>query len=198
MNTLESLLLAVSAELKKQARPWALVGGLAVSIRTEPRFTRDLDLAVAVADDSEAENLVHNFHRSGFKTFATVEHEKTKRLATARIAPDASSQQGLVLDMLFASSGIEPEICMEAENLLVFENLSVPVASMHHLIALKTLSRDDHTRPQDAADLRQLIHNATPSDRERAIAAAKLIEARGYNRERQLTELVMQNWNQYR
>ena len=33
----------------------ALVGGIAVSTRTEPRFTRDLDFAVAVADDAAAE-----------------------------------------------------------------------------------------------------------------------------------------------
>jgi hypothetical protein len=36
----------------------ALVGGLAVSARTEPRFTRDADLAVAVASDAEAESLI--------------------------------------------------------------------------------------------------------------------------------------------
>jgi hypothetical protein len=36
---------------------WAMLGGLAVSIRTEPRFTRDVDLAVAVAADDEAERL---------------------------------------------------------------------------------------------------------------------------------------------
>ena len=33
----------------------ALIGGLAVSARTEPRFTRDADLAVAVTSDAEAE-----------------------------------------------------------------------------------------------------------------------------------------------
>ena len=35
----------------------ALVGGLAVSARAEPRFTRDVDLAVAVVSDDEAERL---------------------------------------------------------------------------------------------------------------------------------------------
>ncbi len=34
---------------------WALIGGLAVAVRAEPRFTRDVDLAVAVADDRELE-----------------------------------------------------------------------------------------------------------------------------------------------
>jgi hypothetical protein len=126
MNSLEKLLQRISHVLDMQKQAWALVGGLAVSVRTEPRFTRDLDLAVAVTGDREAEALVHALHKAGFQTFATVEHEETKRLATARIAPLGSSPQGLVLDMLFASSGIEAEICMAADNLLVFPNLSVP------------------------------------------------------------------------
>lgn len=33
----------------------ALVGGFAVSVRTEPRFTRDVDLVVAVDDGQQAE-----------------------------------------------------------------------------------------------------------------------------------------------
>jgi hypothetical protein len=32
-----------------------VVGGLAVSARTEPRFTRDVDLVIAVSDDQSAE-----------------------------------------------------------------------------------------------------------------------------------------------
>jgi predicted nucleotidyltransferase len=34
------------------------VGGFAVSVRTEPRFTRDIDLVVAVPDDATAEELL--------------------------------------------------------------------------------------------------------------------------------------------
>ena len=34
---------------------WALIGGLAISVRSVPRFTKDLDFAVAVAGDPEAE-----------------------------------------------------------------------------------------------------------------------------------------------
>ncbi len=130
-------------------------------------------LAVAVSSDSEAEALVHGLLGEGFQAVATVEHEESKRLATARIAPFGSSPQGLVLDMLFASSGIETDICMAAESLLVFPKLAVPVARMYHLIALKVLSRDDRTRPQDASDLRQLIANADSSDLEAACDAAR-------------------------
>ena len=34
-----------------------MVGGLAISVRAEVRFTRDVDIVVLVADDSEAESL---------------------------------------------------------------------------------------------------------------------------------------------
>lgn len=37
--------------------PWALVGGLAISARIEPRFTRDLDIAIAVENDARAEEV---------------------------------------------------------------------------------------------------------------------------------------------
>lgn len=45
MNPLAQVLTAAMAALK--GADFALVGGIAVSARTEPRFTRDLDLAVA-------------------------------------------------------------------------------------------------------------------------------------------------------
>jgi len=54
MNPLERVLHDVIAA-PALADHAALVGGLAVSARTEPRFTRDLDVAVAVPDDAGAE-----------------------------------------------------------------------------------------------------------------------------------------------
>jgi hypothetical protein len=38
---------------------FALVGGLAVAARAEPRFTRDVDLVLAIERDVDAEHLVH-------------------------------------------------------------------------------------------------------------------------------------------
>lgn len=61
MNSLQMLLQRISVLLEQRSQTWAIVGGLAVSVRTEPRFTRDLDLAVAVSDDQAAEALVHHY-----------------------------------------------------------------------------------------------------------------------------------------
>jgi predicted nucleotidyltransferase len=198
MNQLEPLLRQVAALLNDRRQPWALVGGLAVSVRTEPRFTRDLDLVVAVANDASAETLVHSMHAAGFRALATVEQAATHRLATARMAPFGESPRGMMLDLLFASSGIEAEICAEAEMLQVFQQVFIPVARLHHLIALKALARDDRTRPQDAADLRQLIAAAQESDLAAACEAARMVEERGYNRSRRLVEAVKNAWRDFR
>lgn len=198
MNPLEALLHQVSTLLETRQQAWALVGGLAVSVRSEPRFTRDLDIAVAVADDQAAEDLVHSLRATGFRTMATVEQEATHRLATVRLAPLSDKPQALMLDLLFASSGIEAEICSEAEMLQIFQHSMIPVARLHHLIVLKALARDDRTRPQDAADLRQLIAVAHETDLIAACDAARLIENRGFNRSRNLVEAVTNAWHEFR
>ena len=198
MNHLEQLLGQLATLLEERHQPWALVGGLAVSVRTEPRFTRDLDLAVAVSNDSEAEALVYGLRAAGFRALATVEQQETHRLATARMAPSGDRPQGLMLDLLFASSGIEAEICDQAEPLQVFSDVCIPVARLHHLIALKVLARDDLTRPQDALDLRQLISSAEAPDLERAHAAVRLIEERGFDRARNLAEALASAWREFR
>ena len=55
MNGLTRALEGIATRLQAAQRRWALVGGFAVSARAEPRTTRDIDVAVAVTDDSDAE-----------------------------------------------------------------------------------------------------------------------------------------------
>lgn len=187
MNQLENLLHLTGAELAALGYAWALVGGLAVSVRAEPRFTRDIDLAVALDNDEQAETLVRSLRQLDFTVLATVEQEAAKRLATVRLSPDGKNS-GVIIDLLFASSGIEPDIVRAAERLEIVPGLYVPVAQTGHLIALKVLARDDLHRPQDLGDLRALLNVATPQDRELARASLQLIEARGYQRNRNLME----------
>lgn len=145
-------------EFDRRRLPWAVVVGLAVSIRAEPRFTRDVDLAVAVADDAAAEALVGD------------------------LRADAA---GIVLDLLFASSGLEQEVCESAERLEILPGVTVPVARAGHLVAMKLLSRADH-RLQDEIDLRNLAVVLKTEDIELARLAAARIEAVGANRGREL------------
>ncbi len=172
----------IEAAAAEQGLGCALVGGFAVSVRTEPRFTRDVDLAVAVDDDRAAETFVRSVLGRGHTLVANVEHEAQGRLATSRVRLSG----GEAVDLLFASSGIEREIVEAADPLEVLPGLTVPVARVGHLIALKLLARDDESRPQDAGDLRALVGVATAEDRELAAVAVRQIAARGFDRGRDL------------
>ena len=63
----ERALAHIAAELESRSRPFALVGGLGVSIRGEVRFTRAVDLAIAVASDAETEQLVRDLSSAGYR-----------------------------------------------------------------------------------------------------------------------------------
>lgn len=186
---LESALRQLCADLRAAKIRFALVGGLAVSVRTEPRFTRDADLTIALPNDRKAEALVYELQQKGYTVVATVEQESVERLATVRLQPRAS-QTGVLLDLLFASSGIENEIVEAAELLEVLPELHIPVARTGHLVALKILSRDDRTRPQDIVDLRALAKTASKEELQRAREALELIESRGFHRDRPLLTML--------
>jgi len=143
-------------------------------------------MVISVDDDAHAESLVRALQSKDYALVALLEQEAVGRLATARLQPPENPGRGLVLDLLFASSGIENEVVDGAENLDVLPGLSVPVASLGHLIALKVLSRDDIARPQDIVDLRALVRRATDDEVESAQDAVRLVEARGFQRGRDL------------
>jgi hypothetical protein len=82
VSLLKAALRQVAADLEDAGVSFAVVGGLAVSARTEPRFTRDADLAVAVANDDDAEALVRHLGLRGYRVSASVEQKAVGRLAT--------------------------------------------------------------------------------------------------------------------
>lgn len=166
---------------------YALVGGLAVSVWAEPRLTRDVDLAIAATDDEAAEHRVRELVARGYRVTATVEQVKTGRLATVRLKPP--SRAALVIDLLFASCGIEPEIVAAARPTEILPGLRTPVARVGHLIAMKLLARDDRERPQDLDDIRALLKVATAADRRLVATTIEQITDRGFARGRDLHRL---------
>lgn len=175
-----TVLRRTATALHDRKRPFALVGGLAVSVRVEPRFTRDIDLAVAVANDADAEALTGDLQAAGFGLQLSLEQQALARLATVRLVPPGEAAEGIAVDLLFASTGIESDICAAAEH-VAMEGFVIPVATVGHLLAMKLLARSDH-RPQDAIDLDALLKVLTPGERARAITAVDQIERLGANR----------------
>lgn len=183
MTELERALRQIVGDLVEEGLAFALVGGLAVSARAEPRLTRDVDLAVSVESDQMAEQIVRALSSRGYVPDVVTEHSTGRLAAVRMLVPETNA---LVTDLLFATSGIEPEIVKEAELLEALPGFVVPVATTGYLIAMKLLARDDRLRPIDTDDLRALASIATEKDWSDAQSAVGLIEERGFARDRDL------------
>lgn len=190
MKTVSQALAELVSHLRRLKVRWALVGGMGVSARAEPRFTRDVDVAVSIEEDKDAEVIVRGLTTAGFTIIALVEQEATSRLATVRLAPPAGDEHGVIIDLLFASSGIENEIVSSAEEVEILDGLVVPLARTGHLLALKILSNDPDRRPQDGQDIVSLLAHADRAEIDRAREALETITRRGCNRDRDLQQLL--------
>jgi Nucleotidyl transferase AbiEii toxin, Type IV TA system len=161
----------------------AVVGGLAVSARVEPRFTRDLDFAVAVTNDDEATRYVFRIRQVGYEIVSALEQTTQRRLSTVRLRRDG---RGPIVDLLLGACGIEAEIARAAQPLEITAGLVADVAQVGHLIAMKLVSRDPKRRPRDQQDLVDLAGVADAAEWARAAAAVDLIAQRGFARGRDL------------
>lgn len=190
----------LQADLRAINARWALVGGLAVSGRTEPRTTRDIDVAVAVADDKAAEAISWDLRNRGYQLDTQLEQTATGRLSTVRfLMPD--SKLPILADLLFGSSGIEPEVVADADMLEIFPQTFAPVAKTGHLLALKVLAlRPDRPqeRPQDLTDIRELLRVADDAEIGRAREALDLISRRGFDRGKDLQAELEEQLRQFR
>lgn len=174
----------VSSDLTALKTSWALVGGIAFQILVEARFTRDIDLAVAVADDRAAESLVRDLRARSYRLHPhpQFEQEATDRLATIRLIPPGGDVDGVIVDLLFASSGIEPEIVAQAVRTEVLPGLTLPVITKVNLLAVKILAG----RPKDLQDASALLDHLEPSALPDVRRALDLIERRGFHRKKDL------------
>ncbi len=148
MSEVDRALRTIAAHLRRRKVPFALVDGLAVAVRGEPRLTRDADLAVAVASDTEAEALIHELMGEGYRVTAAIEHKLNGRLATIRLT-GSTDERSVVTDLLFASCGIEHEIVAMSEVVEVVSRLKIPVAQRGHLAGARLVVERGYHRDRD-------------------------------------------------
>jgi predicted nucleotidyltransferase len=182
VTRLQEALGRLVADLRELDFDWAVVGGLAVSARAEPRTTRDVDVAVAVDGDRQAEQVVSRLTARGYLIEAVLEHKLTGRMATVRLRAPGESLRGVLIDLFFASSGVEAEVVAAADLLELWPGMSVPVATTGHLLALKILA----SRPKDLEDFQWLLEEADAGELRRAHETLALITERGFDRDKDL------------
>ena len=185
MIRLAKSLVRLQADLSSLDLRWAAVGGLAVAARAEPRTTRDLDVALAVTGDREAERIVLGLRPRGYREIPAgpvLEQVDTGRLATVRLLVPSEEKVKVIVDLLFASSGVEPEIVTAAEVMEVIPGVAIPVVRSGHLFALKVLAG----RAKDLQDCQFLWRKMRPEDFREAEETLSLITERGFHRGKDL------------
>lgn len=157
--------------LRDQDVPFAVIGGLAFGARGVPRFTADLDFAVAV-DEAQTDEVVFALTQRGYRVDAVLIDKRTRRPATVRLKDPSSD---LLVDLLFDFVGIEREITAAATPTEVMPGQTWPTATRVHLCAMKLLAM----RPKDLGDLSVLLPALTSLEIRRLDLTLKHIEQTG-------------------
>lgn len=176
---MEAAVKATKSVLDEEARAHALIGGLAIAVRANPRFTDDVDFALSCSD-ADAEALVRSFVRRGFTMDALLMTKSTNRIATVRLKPRGSE---VLVDLLFDFTGIESEIVGSATDAELRPGLVMRVATIPHLIAMKVLA----FRKKDMIDLESLFEVAGSADLALARKAIAAISRAGKEPKRDLS-----------
>ena len=136
------------AVLEARGMRCALIGGLAVSLRGQPRMTVDVDLVV-LATVEEALQLVHELDSTCFAPlFPGVEEVVTKSF----ILPLRHRSTGIRVDLAIGVSGFEQQAVTRATPVAIGDT-QIPVVSIEDLLVMKALAG----RPQDDQDILGLV-----------------------------------------
>lgn len=185
MTDLQQALIRLAGDLQALSLRWALIGGVAVSFRAEPRTTQDLDMVVVVTGDQEAERIALDLKLRGYRPHDLqpfLENPDGGLNTVRMLAPVSVGLETIGVDLLFAFSGVEEEVVAAAEVHVVLPGLYVPVARTGHLIALKVLAGRD----KDRTDVRSLLQKATLEELQLARETLDRIERRGFHRGKDL------------
>lgn len=140
-------------EIKKIARtlednhlPYALCGGLAVGIYSEPRATIDIDLVV---EPSQLEKIIEVLSKVGFEKFsAPMPLDKGKMNIQRLVKLEKGEPEVLILDLCMPDKNEYPQVWKDWNRSLV-EEMEIWVISRQGLIAMKR----SRSSEKDLADI---------------------------------------------
>ena len=187
---LQACLIDIIRLLESRGLTFAVIGGLAVSLRAEPRFTADIDIVVA-ADLLDPPDLLSYTPGSTFQPLLEDEAETFQEFQ--HIVPLIHTPTGTKVDLAIGLSGFEQQAVERAEVIPLFGQ-PVRVVAAEDLLLFKVMAgraRDD----QDATNL--LLRQGSKLDWEYLTeTAAGLDEALAMGISERLDELraSVQRW----
>lgn len=144
--TFETTLKEVFVFLSAERIPYFVIGGVAVGILGEPRFTYDLDLDILLAKDKLSGFLKHAL-KSGFRLNEKQSTEDVTTFGTFRMF-----KGDVQVDCIIASTPLEDSVLKRATNTDLFDTI-VSVPTPEDLILLKIIPG----RPKDIMDAESIV-----------------------------------------
>jgi len=183
MDPLQQTLGDLAAFLDQRGAPFALIGGLAVAVHGEARFTVDVDAVLAVTIE-EATALLADLGASPFEPLFPGVKEV---LRAAFILPLRHRATGTTVDLAIGLTGFEQH-AIERAAVATLLGVPVPVVTAEDLLVMKVLAG----RPRDVEDAGQIARRqGAKLDRAYVLETGRLVgEAVGEDLTRRLEALL--------
>ena len=127
--------------------PYAIIGGTAVQVWGEPRFTQDLDLTILAPTESFPETIGHLLARLNPRIPNADEFARRNRVLLVQ------TSNGYPVDISFGMPGYEEEVMSRAIEYEIFAGVAVRICSAEDLIVHKAIAG----RGQDVRDIENVI-----------------------------------------
>jgi hypothetical protein len=108
---------------------------------------------------------------------ANSEQKTAKNLATCRLI-ERANPDGSIVDLFFASFGIEDEVLLSVSEEEIAEGILRPIVQAEDLIAIKLLAISNRNRPRDSEDILNLLEHAPAARLERIRELLRLMAER--------------------
>lgn len=134
--------------LASQEIDFAIIGGIAVAVRGEPRATLDVD-AVLKCDVERALALLQTLHSAPVAPFFDGVEEIVR---TGLLLPLEHKDTGIRIDLSIGMSGFDQQVVANASSWSI-DGQNIPVASAEYLVVMKQLA----ARPRDLDDIEGIL-----------------------------------------
>ena len=128
--------------------PYAVIGGVAVSLRSVPRFTTDVDAVIWVGE-SGWDSLLSHLTNHGLKARASdpIGFARHNRLLLL------TDEDEVEIDLSFGALPFEEDMVRNAESIEISPGLTASIATAEALVVMKAIA----WRPKDQLDIRELV-----------------------------------------
>ncbi len=143
---------------KNSPGEFLIIGGIAVSLLTRPRTTKDIDV-LSLLDESQWENFLKTGRQFGFGARITdaLPFARKNRIVLLR-----HFKSGIDIDISFGQLPFEKE-SIRRKTFHTLETLTIPLPTPEDLIIMKMVAH----RPQDMIDVETILQAYPKLDRKR-------------------------------